>query len=393
MLRSSNRVVQNALTAKSNPDIVVLVGNGFDLGLGLDTDYNSFVNYYLAQGSGGNEIVERFKAEIAIQKSLDINSWADAELAFGKLDFSKFDKDAAEALRICLKDFLQSLGDYLGEQQKRLQIPEQDRASVSSSFKTTLVDMIASVNGQAFPYNDDVLIGFVNFNYTDTLDCILGCNSAFDVNQCKVLKRHKNSIRFGRVVHAHGSLSTKMLFGVDNVNQIMCPVIKELGASDGDLIKPQMATHGDGQSYRIAKDWIKNAESVVLFGLSYGATDASWWSELSLNMFVRKAVEVKFPCRQTKVILCPYTSRPIKVDTPEDSIALRRGEIRRFRKNAPLQTDAARHANKDSFLVVPHGPQKDPYTGVDAYCDPLHLYSIGAKYVIDFDRKLLTKAY
>lgn len=393
MLRSSNRVVQNALTAKSNPDIVVLVGNGFDLGLGLDTDYKSFVNYYLAHGSGGSEIVERFKAEIALQKSLDINSWADAELAFGKLDFSKFDKDADEALRVCLKDFLQSLGDYLGKQQKRLQIPEQDRASVSSSFKATLVDMIASVNAQAFPYNDDVVIGFVNFNYTDTLDCILGCNSAFDVNQCKVLKRHKNSIRFRRVVHAHGSLSTKMLFGVDNVNQIMCPVIKELGASDGDLIKPQMATHGDGQSYRIAKDWIKNAESVVLFGLSYGATDASWWSELSLNMFVRKAVEVKFPCRQTKVILCPYTSRPIKVDTPEDSIALRRGEIRRFRKNAPLQTDAARHANKDSFLVVPHGPQKDPYTGVDAYCDPLHLYSVGAKYVIDFDRKLLTKAY
>ena len=393
MLRSSNRVVQNALMAKSNPGIVVLVGNGFDLGLGLDTDYKSFVNYYLAHGSGGSEIVERFKAEIALQKSLDINSWADAELAFGKLDFSKFDKDADEALRVCLKDFLQSLGDYLGKQQKRLQIPEQDRASVSSSFKATLVDMIASVNAQAFPYNDDVVIGFVNFNYTDTLERILGCNSAFDVNQCKVLKRLRNSISFRHVVHAHGSLSTKMLFGVDNVNQIMCPVIKELGASDGDLIKPQMATHGDGQSYRIAKDWIKNAESVVLFGLSYGATDASWWSDLSLNMFVRKAVEVKFPCRQTKVILCPYTSRPIKVDTPEDSIALRRGEIRRFRKNAPLQTDAARHANKDSFLVVPHGPQKDPYTGVDAYCDPLHLYSIGAKYVIDFDRKLLTKAY
>lgn len=393
MLRSSNRVVQNALMAKSNPDIVVLVGNGFDLGLGLDTDYNSFVNYYLAQGSGGNEIVERFQAEIALQKSLDINSWADAELAFGKLDFSKFDKDAAEALRVCLKDFLKSLGDYLGKQQKRLQIPEQDRASVSSSFKATLVDMIASVNAQEFPYNDDVVIGFVNFNYTDTLERILGCNSALDINQCKVLKRHKNSICFRHVVHAHGALSLKMLFGVDNVDQVASLVIKELSASDGDLIKPQMAIHGDNQSYCIAKDWIKNAEFVVLFGLSYGATDASWWSELAVNMIVRKAIEGNLPCRQSKIILCSHTNRPIKIETPEDSIALRRNEIQRFRKNAPLLTDAARHMNNDSFFVVPHGPLKDPHVGVDAYCDPLHLHSIGAKYVKGFARELITKAY
>lgn len=393
MLRSSNPIVQNALMANANPDIVVLVGNGFDLGLGLDTDYKSFIDYYLAQGCEGNGILERFKSEIVLQKRADINSWADAELAFGKLDFSKFDNDASEALRVCVKDFLKALRDYLGKQQSRLQILEQDCASVSSSFRAALVDMIASVNEQAFPFNNDVRIGFVNFNYTNTLERILGRNSTFDVNQCNVFKRHKSSIHFGRVVHAHGALSSKMLFGVDNADQITCPIIKKLGASDGDLIKPMMAMHGDNQSYRVAKDWIRDAGFVVLFGLSYGATDASWWSELSVNMIVRKAVEVKFSCRQPNIILCPHTNRPIMIETPEDSIALRRGEILRFSKNAPLQIDVARHMRKDSFFVVPHGPRKDPSTGLDAYCDPLHLYSIGAKYVEGFARELLTKAY
>ena len=194
-------------------------------------------------------------------------------------------------------------------------------------------------------------------------------------------------------MHAHGALSLKMLFGVDNVDQVACLVIKELSASDGDLIKPQMAIHGDNQSYRIAKDWIKNAEFVVLFGLSYGAADAGWWSELAVNMIVRKAIEGNLPCRQSKIILCSHTNRPIKIETPEDSIALRRNEIQRFRKNAPLLTDAARHMNNDSFFVVPHGPLKDPHVGVDAYCDPLHLHSIGAKYVKGFARELITKAY
>ena len=49
-------------------NITFLIGNGFDLNLGLDTSYNDFLNFYLQEKSGDDEEIRGFKADIRRQQ-------------------------------------------------------------------------------------------------------------------------------------------------------------------------------------------------------------------------------------------------------------------------------------------------------------------------------------
>ena len=61
--------------------ITFLIGNGFDLGVGLKTRYSDFVPYYLSLPDNDPDIIA-FKSIIESDKE----TWADAELALGKLE-------------------------------------------------------------------------------------------------------------------------------------------------------------------------------------------------------------------------------------------------------------------------------------------------------------------
>ena len=69
-------------------NITFLIGNGFDLNLGLDTRYTDFLAEYLQDNSQDNEEIKSFKADIRKQQcgnsDTSENLWANAELAFGR---------------------------------------------------------------------------------------------------------------------------------------------------------------------------------------------------------------------------------------------------------------------------------------------------------------------
>ena len=66
---------------------VIMIGNGFDIGLGLKTSYRDFIDAYI-QMECDNENIAWMRA----QMSEDPRQWSDAEMAFGKLNFSERDK-------------------------------------------------------------------------------------------------------------------------------------------------------------------------------------------------------------------------------------------------------------------------------------------------------------
>ena len=75
---------------------VIMIGNGFDIGLGLRTAYSDFIDEYTnspainSERSDGRERVEDIlKAHIR----RDPQTWADAEKAFAELRFSAMFKD------------------------------------------------------------------------------------------------------------------------------------------------------------------------------------------------------------------------------------------------------------------------------------------------------------
>ena len=67
------------LNIKKDLVITFLIGNGFDLGLGLKTRFKDFYTQYLEYNSTNKNILE-FKGEIA----RDIESWSDFEYQLGQ---------------------------------------------------------------------------------------------------------------------------------------------------------------------------------------------------------------------------------------------------------------------------------------------------------------------
>ena len=99
-------------------NITFLIGNGFDLNLGLKTRYTDFLEHYLQDSSDDGDEIKAFKEDIR-QKEAQCASgeerlWANAELAFGRHtdDMVKQGKTAASFSKRCI-DFCTKLANYL----------------------------------------------------------------------------------------------------------------------------------------------------------------------------------------------------------------------------------------------------------------------------------------
>ena len=105
---------------KDSAVVTFLIGNGFDIGVGLKTRYADFIATYLKQPSNTDVIV---KLKNAVNQNIDF--WGDAELAFGKLKFSTFGKDSYPVVKECVTDFSDALSEYLQNEERRFQIPDE----------------------------------------------------------------------------------------------------------------------------------------------------------------------------------------------------------------------------------------------------------------------------
>ena len=61
-------------------NVTFLIGNGFDLGIGLKTAYSDFYNVYCKSDSNDSLAVKKFKSEI----QGNYENWSDFEAAFGE---------------------------------------------------------------------------------------------------------------------------------------------------------------------------------------------------------------------------------------------------------------------------------------------------------------------
>ena len=60
-------------------NVLFLIGNGFDINLGMPTDYQSFYDFYLKQKSD-SEAISKMKKYLAQER---YESWSDLEWGLG----------------------------------------------------------------------------------------------------------------------------------------------------------------------------------------------------------------------------------------------------------------------------------------------------------------------
>lgn len=267
-------------------NITFLIGNGFDISLGLKTSYSEFAKYYIQRPSSHPSIVELKKD---IEKDIHNgekewgSKWADFERAFGLYTTHISNDDEFD---IVYDDVVEELRTYLSMVNKSF------NAMLTSNTLNQKIFVESLIHPYDFIRNSKILSNFIqeeinrpinihiiNFNYTSTIDTLVK-NIPWDSSE---YKRMHISIKED-VYHIHGTLDSTILFGVNDTSQIANKTFLTNSKVPYELVKP---TFNERLGYGIddkCVSAIKSAHIVCVFGMSLGETDKYWWEEIGKSI-------------------------------------------------------------------------------------------------------------
>ena len=275
--------------------ITFLIGNGFDINIGLNTRYSDFYKFFLENANQSNMIQNWIKEERYL--------WSDLELCLGQ----KINTINEKTLNQFYEDKLeldQLLVEYLEAEQNRFEISEDNKSVVENElarsikeltkgFSVVDKDLIEEVKkvcrNEVYEYQ------FITFNYTDILTRI--------VNKCKKdnvdIGTHINALgnqvvdKLGSVLHVHGTVKSEAILGVNDASQINNDFLRSESIFLDTFIKRQINDSLGQRRTERAQNIISKSQIICIFGMSIGATDKMWWQELVnwlLENHIRKLV-------------------------------------------------------------------------------------------------------
>lgn len=295
--------------------ITFLIGNGFDLNLGLKTKYKDFLEVYTSELKTENDnILSYFKKEISDNEDL----WSDAEFAFGKLT-SNFKKDnkTADDFSECHEDFCVNLANYLAAQEKRINfnnLKEITSKALYNAFKNYL-NYFREVEKEqiklSYSYiQEEFIYSFINFNYTKNIsECVLALkNSNIDLGI-----RYASRNVLGNIINVHGTVNKDMVFGVGDKSQIAMPSLFDGYSSEyiNQIIKSEIDKDNKENTYKKAFDVLDNSKLIYIYGMSIGETDKLWWERICTLMHDHKNLNIiihMFDAPKNPLIRRRYTS-------------------------------------------------------------------------------------
>ena len=220
-------------------NVLYLIGNGFDLRLGLPTRYADFLEYYKGQtpkrgaDRSQREVAikkykERFFAEMAEREGRGEEQWKDLEVALGEFT-TAFGADA-DGFCDFYEDMNRSLEAYLAQ---------------CNSFEPTSEEVEKFREDLTYPYRyfkpreekelrtltiaQAWYIDVISFNYTSSFECL--CQDALLVGERYYPEGYNgHPVIYQGVKHVHGSLGEGgILLGVDHGGQMRSALVSVLG--------------------------------------------------------------------------------------------------------------------------------------------------------------------
>lgn len=288
--------------------IVHIIGNGFDINLGLKTKYTDFYEEYKKTESKSN-LVNDLKKEI----SKGIVDWSDLELAFGKHtvklnDINEFDE--------VYEDIVDNLGDYLIAQEDKYDFKKVNKeiflrqlASPESALNEEDIQELNQYKEQW--KNTEWSINIITLNYTRVIEKILD-----DQYKSVIIgAHHQFQTVLKNVLHIHGYTDERTILGVNDISQIDKKDFHENEEILEALIKTKCNRTQRHNIDKKCERLIAEADLICLFGSSIGDTDNYWWELIGDQLrrgikiiIFKRGVEIKqrFPQKKAR------TGREIK---------------------------------------------------------------------------------
>ena len=258
--------------------ITFLVGNGFDLNLGLRTSYSQFLDSYLDVNQTNPPPIDSFKQNIAD----DLDTWASAELAFGEYTSNYSGDEGREDFLVCHSHFKAALGKYLEEQETRLHYEH-----ISGDIRTGFINGISNLKfgfrtepSRKIDAALNALDGgfnyqFISFNYTHTLD---ECVRIAKTYPNSMGQRHINSTNYqnslGKVYHVHGYTTHDMILAVNDESQIANKdLFKNAEEEDiAPMIKKLANKVNEERTDEIVFEALNSSDFIYIYGMSIPIT-------------------------------------------------------------------------------------------------------------------------
>lgn len=270
--------------------ITFLVGNGFDLALGIKSSYYDFYHWYIQQTSDMKHIIQ-FKNDINddIGKGIPLaeKKWVDFEVGMGRYT-EKFTPETAKNFIDCYTDAQEGIAQYIKQEDESFDVNKLSADSLQS-FSQSMLNFFNEVSDvekieikSVFDKykTDNREISIVTLNYSSVLDRIIDKLISKTLSTW-IYNRTTYSCKINpQIIHAHGSVSRFPIIGVNDESQIANkalltePLFKEL------MIKEECIKKLGELWYNRAEQQIDNSKIVCVFGCSLGPTDAKWWRKL-----------------------------------------------------------------------------------------------------------------
>lgn len=271
----SQKVTEDvAKESKTIIKITFLVGNGFDLNVGLNTRYNDFYDYY----------IKKYPDDlIAKDINQDIDKWSDLELELGRFT-GKISPQTKDEFWDSENNLENTIIEYLEKEMERFHFENSNiRSKVETGilnllkyfYKKNSKESIENLKNVLENTNNLIEYSFITFNYTNTLELCL--NTLGERLEPIFITPYENK----KVLDIHGSVfDGRIVLGVNDECQIEN---KDFRDSDSKkyLIKSEINDSYKNTRKKDAESIIDSSNIICIFGMSLGETDQMWWQHIA----------------------------------------------------------------------------------------------------------------
>lgn len=264
-------------------NVTYIIGNGFDLNLGLKTGYQAFYDYYIEEPSP-NAHVELLKDTI---KQEGYELWSDLEVGLGKIS-AKYEK--VEDFIVALEDISDHLRKYITGINNDVQIESYDTKRFRGDLCYPSKYLVAAdrTNLKTFcnKFSSSWSVNIISFNYTDTINRLLANVDSKSGTQIGA-NEFNSIVTVGPIQYVHGRYDDTILVGVNDNEQIEKTEFRNNVDLVEMFVKPK-ANNAIGElTDNKCNALIKASQLICIFGHSMGKTDNIWWERIKENLTTR----------------------------------------------------------------------------------------------------------
>lgn len=258
--------------------VTFLIGNGFDLSLGMKTRYTDMYDSYIKSKSKST-VIEKFKKDLQKEEYNHYGNWSDFEM--GMAEYAKTFSSEDDFVE-CIRDFKGHMVKHLKKEEERILELINDDSYAIRLIKTLQHSLDSFYYGltqndmnrlSRIVHNNKTDNNYITFNYTSTLEAFFELRA----------KHHK--LFTSPPIHIHGKLNKDVVLGIDNTEQLNGIQFSLTRKGGRAFVKTLFNEQYDNERVENAKRVISQSSIVCVYGFSMGESDKTW-NDLLANWLI-----------------------------------------------------------------------------------------------------------